>query len=91
MKYIVFWVAVSVLQVPCPTTGPYVDQYGITQEQNMTLSILCLDTEQRPMQKEFDTLKDAQAFVDQAQKECGKAEFLSHCENFEIKEVKNVK
>ena len=95
MKWIVFWIAVSINPTNCETSGPFTDEYGIVHGSNTTLAIACFKTDRKNMSKEFDTLEAAQAFVDKGIKECGdksgKNVYIhSTCDKFEIKELKPI-
>ena len=64
MKWIVVWIALSWFSVPCDT-GPtsYVDEYG-RESMTTTVTLMnCIDHKQREMERYFDTLEEAQAFV----------------------------
>ena len=88
MKWIVFWIAFSMHNVPCETSGPFVDEYGIVHGDNVTLSIACFKTDRKNMSKIFDTLEEAQAFVDRGKKECGGFKYIQgSCDEFEIRQL----
>jgi hypothetical protein len=93
MKWIVFWVALSINQTPCEVPGPFTDEYGILHDGlYQTTLMACFKTDKKNMSKEFDSLEDAQEFVDKAMKACGhdRQMFVSSCGDFEIKELKPI-
>jgi hypothetical protein len=93
MKWIVFWVALSINPGPCPQPEPFTDEYGIYHAgYYMQTSQACFETKKNNMSKEFDSLEAAQAFVDKAIKACGhdRQMLVSSCGDFEIKELKPI-
>jgi hypothetical protein len=94
MKYIVFWIAVSVFPAPCPTPTVTIDEYGfnVGRLSSMTLQA-CWDKTETKMQKEFDSIEAAQEFVDKGKKEYTKDETLfltNYIKDWEIKELKPI-
>lgn len=95
MKWIVFWVVVSINVAPCERVGPVVDEFGRKHNTNITTTEGCFSTESKNMSREFDTLEAAQAFVDRGKKDCGRVDdpsvyFTHGCSDFEIKELKPI-
>jgi len=69
MNYLVIWFVMSWLIVPCQHQGPYTDEFGrVHQNYAVTLEI-CTKDDSKRMEKYFDTLKDAEAFVSRGKEE----------------------
>ena len=86
MKWIVFWIAVSVFNVPCDFPAPTEDEYGFKSDMSMVPAIACFKKSEKQMYKIFDDPVAAEAFFDNANK-CGEIVF-SHCvKDMVIKEL----
>jgi hypothetical protein len=69
MKWLVVWIALSWFTVPCDN-GPSVvtDEYGRDHISMVTTLEHCMDSSEREMQREFDSLEAAQDFVQELQR-----------------------
>jgi hypothetical protein len=84
MKWIVFWIVVNTYQIPCTQAGPTIDDFGVVHENNSYTLQLCWDSSEKEMNKEFDTLEQAQVFFNKVTKDC------KSCNNIKIKELKPI-
>ena len=71
MNWLVTWMVITWSLVACPPPPPVYDVYrGEVQQMNLNL-VACYDTEEKPMQKYFDTYEDALEFVNKGKGQCG--------------------
>jgi|WetSurMetagenome_2_1015567.scaffolds.fasta_scaffold110803_1 hypothetical protein len=92
MKWIVFWIAISVYPAPCPIPEIITNEYGITSGGIYSTNLMaCYKTDRKNMQKEFDSLEAALVFVEKGKKEYPERVLMGDsCEGWEIKELKPI-
>jgi hypothetical protein len=75
--------------VPCPDTEPteVIDEYGrkITNR-SFHIALTCLDSKSTMMQKRFDSLKDAEKFVEDGR---NSFEIMNQLSDFKISKITN--
>ena len=71
VKYLVIWTVINSWIVPCDH-GPDVwyDEYGRRHESQAVTLELCWDSEEIQKEREFDTLEEAQEFIEEGKKSC---------------------
>ena len=70
MNWLATWMVITWSLVACPPPPPVYDVYrGEVQQMNLNL-VACYDTEEKSMQKYFDTYEDALEFVNKGKNQC---------------------
>ena len=74
MNWLVTWMVISWSLAACPPPPPVYDVYRgeIQSSLYFVPAIACYDTEEKPMQKYFDTYDEALEFVNKGKEQCGK-------------------
>ena len=93
IKFIVTWIVVTSYLVPCPPPAPRCDDYGRCGDASFTTAQACYDSKEKPMSKEFATIREAEDFVWAGKldscDDIGSIGQLDCLKNFKILEVKS--
>ena len=82
MKYLVIWFWLQTFMIPCPQSAPIPDKFGRVSEITISTLQICWDTNIIQQEQYFKTLKEAQDFIVEGEKE-------GDLVDFELKVINN--
>ena len=86
-EWIVEWEVVDMILIPCPESEPVPDEYGRMPQSNASNLVACWDIIRQSRTRNFDTLEEAEEFV-QRGKDSVKGEAINKSlQNFLIRKV----